>query len=65
MRRRRSPRASSTIASAKTLAADLGPESMSEHLAQERDHFVNNLHHANGAEGIAAFLEKRPAGYQS
>ena len=58
-------RAPNAIASAKTLAADLGPESMSEHLAQERDHFVNNLHHANGAEGIAAFLEKRPASYES
>jgi enoyl-CoA hydratase/carnithine racemase len=57
-------RAPNALASAKALAADLAPRSMTEHLAQERDHFVNNLHHANGGEGIDAFLEKRPASYQ-
>jgi enoyl-CoA hydratase/carnithine racemase len=57
-------RAPNALASAKVLAADLAPRSMTEHLAQERDHFVNNLHHANGEEGINAFLEKRPASYQ-
>jgi hypothetical protein len=28
-------------------------------LAAERDHFLDNLFQANGAEGIQAFLEKR------
>ena len=35
-----------------------------QQLGQERDHFVNNLHHANGGEGMAAFLGKRPAQYR-
>ena len=29
----------------------------------ERDNFVASLHHADGLEGISAFLEKRPAKY--
>ena len=33
-------------------------------LAAERDHFVRNLHHPNAGEGIAAFMEKRPARYR-
>ena len=28
-------------------------------LAAERDHFVRNLHHANGGIGIQAFLAKQ------
>ena len=32
---------------------------MAEHLAAERDYFVDNLFHANGAEGLRAFLDKR------
>ena len=30
-----------------------------EGAAAERDHFLDNLFHVNGAEGIQAFLEKR------
>ena len=33
-------------------------------LGQERDHFVKNLHHANGGAGISAFLEKRVPRYE-
>ena len=33
-------------------------------LQMERDHFVDNLHHANGGEGIDAFLNKRTALYK-
>jgi len=29
-------------------------------LASERDHFVENLFHDNGAEGLQAFIDKRP-----
>ncbi len=57
-------RAPNALASAKTLAADMAPHSMTDHLAQERDHFVDNLHHANGAEGVGAFLEKRAPSYK-
>ena len=35
-------------------------EEMAEHLRMERDHFVDNLFHPNGREGLAAFLERRP-----
>ena len=28
-------------------------------LAAERDHFIDNLFHPNGAEGLQAFFEKR------
>ncbi|HEY9094904.1 MAG TPA: enoyl-CoA hydratase, partial [Hydrogenophaga sp.] len=35
-----------------------------QQLAAERNHFVCNLHHANGGEGIQAFLEKRSPRYR-
>jgi len=37
---------------------------LTHHLGQERDHFVKNLHHANGGTGISAFLEKRVPRYE-
>ncbi len=52
-------RAPNVLASIKELVADAPERSLSEHLTSERDFFVRNLHHANGGEGIAAFLEKR------
>jgi hypothetical protein len=30
-----------------------------EQLAAERDHFIDNLFHANGGEGLQAFFDKR------
>lgn len=57
-------RAPNTLASIKELANDALLHPLSRQLAQERDHFVNNLHHTNGGEGIQAFLDKRPAHYR-
>ncbi len=51
--------APNALASAKELLEQAGDSSFSAQLAAERDHFLDNLFHANGAEGIQAFLEKR------
>lgn len=52
--------APNAIASGKALVRDAAGRSLSAQLDAERDHFVANLFHANGAEGLNAFLEKRP-----
>ncbi len=52
--------APNALASAKELLHQTSRHSLTEQLASERDHFVANLFHANGAEGLNAFLEKRP-----
>jgi enoyl-CoA hydratase/carnithine racemase len=52
-------RAPNAVASIKELLNDASTLTLSQQLANERDHFVRNLHHANGAEGIDAFLQKR------
>ncbi len=52
-------RAPNVMASIKELVSDAPERSLNQHLSAERDFFVRNLHHANGGEGIAAFLEKR------
>ena len=57
-------RAPNALASIKDLVNDAATNSLSTHLACERDHFVRNLHHANGAEGIEAFLQKRAPHYR-
>jgi enoyl-CoA hydratase/carnithine racemase len=51
--------APNALADAKELLRSWPPKPMAEHLAAEREHFVDNLFHANGAEGLAAFLDKR------
>jgi enoyl-CoA hydratase/carnithine racemase len=51
--------APNALADAKELLRSWPPRPMAEHLAAEREHFVDNLFHANGAEGIRAFLDKR------
>lgn len=52
-------RAPNALASIKELLNDAPTNNLSQQLHQERDHFVRNLHHANGGEGIDAFLAKR------
>jgi enoyl-CoA hydratase/carnithine racemase len=51
--------APNAVASAKELVNRARDAGLSEHLALERAHFVDNLFHANGGEGLAAFLDKR------
>ena len=57
-------RAPNAMASIKELANDAQTATLHTQLASERDHFVRNLHHTNAGEGIAAFLDKRPANYR-
>ena len=57
-------RAPNALASIKELLNDAAGQTLNQQLGDERDHFVRNLHHANGGEGIAAFLEKRPPRYR-
>lgn len=51
--------APNAVASAKQLMNDAVTAPLREQLDRERDHFVRNLFHANGGEGIRAFLDKR------
>lgn len=51
--------APNAISSAKELVHSAGLNTLPQQLAAERDHFVENLFHANGAEGLAAFAAKR------
>jgi enoyl-CoA hydratase/carnithine racemase len=51
--------APNALASAKELVEQAGDSTLFAQLAAERDHFLDNLFQANGAEGIQAFLEKR------
>ncbi|MGH8832801.1 MAG: oxepin-CoA hydrolase, alternative type [Polaromonas sp.] len=57
-------RAPNALASIKELINEAPSSTLSQQLASERDHFVRNLHHANGGEGIAAFLQKRAPQYR-
>ena len=57
-------RAPNALASIKELVNEAQQATLHQQLGVERNHFVQNLHHANGGEGIAAFLEKRPAQYR-
>lgn len=57
-------RAPNALASIKELINDAADNTLSQHLDSERNHFVRNLHHANGGEGIEAFLEKRTPHYR-
>jgi len=57
-------KAPNALASIKDLANEAHGQTLNRHLQQERDHFVRNLHHPNGGEGIQAFLDKRPARYR-
>jgi enoyl-CoA hydratase/carnithine racemase len=57
-------RAPNALASIKELINDAPSSTLSEQLSSERDHFVRNLHHSNGGEGIDAFLNKRVPSYR-
>jgi enoyl-CoA hydratase/carnithine racemase len=56
-------RAPNALASIKELVNDAADTPLVRQLAAERDHFVRNLHHGNGAIGIQAFLAKQPPRY--
>mgnify|MGYP006286124451 FL=1 len=62
--KRLNARAPNSLASIKELLNDATLNPMTTHLAQERDHFVRNLHHANAGIGIAAFLAKEKPNYK-
>ena len=63
--KRLNARAPNSLASVKELLNDAPLNPMTTHLAQERDHFVKNLHHPNGGIGIAAFLAKEKPQYKA
>lgn len=56
---RLSAMAPNVMTSAKELVQGALTHSLHDHLEAEREHFVANLFHDNGAEGIEAFLAKR------
>lgn len=57
-------RAPNVMASIKELMNDASSNTLSQHLTSERDQFIRNLYHANGGEGIDAFLKKRTPHYR-
>ncbi len=57
-------RAPNALASIKELVNDAPLVPLHTQLAAEREHFVRNLHHPNGGEGIQAFLDKRKPRYR-
>jgi enoyl-CoA hydratase/carnithine racemase len=56
-------RAPNALGSIKELMNEADGAPLDRHLAAERDHFVRNLHHANGGIGIEAFLAKQKPKY--
>jgi enoyl-CoA hydratase/carnithine racemase len=52
--------APNALASGKELVGQATNRTLAQQLDAERDHFVENLFHDNGAEGLNAFLERRP-----
>ena len=56
-------RAPNALASVKELLNEADGSTLNTQLARERDHFVKNLHHANGGIGIGAFLNKETPKY--
>lgn len=57
--------APNALASVKQLMNDAPGAPLRAQLDRERDHFVRNLFHANGGEGIRAFLDKRAARFSN
>ena len=56
-------RAPNTLTSIKELINEAAGNTLGQQMDAERAHFVRNLHHPNGGEGISAFLEKRAPRY--
>jgi len=56
--------APNALASAKELVAHGRRQSLAQHLPMERDHFIENLFHRNGGEGLQAFVEKRAPNFR-
>ena len=56
-------RAPNALASVKELLSEADGSTLDAQLAREREHFVKNLHHANGGIGIGAFLSKETPKY--
>ncbi len=56
--------APNAMASAKELIHGATSRTLSEQLKAEASHFVTNVFHANGGEGMQAFLDKRPARFE-
>jgi enoyl-CoA hydratase/carnithine racemase len=56
-------RAPNALASIKELLNEAAVVPLTQQLASERDHFVRNLHHANGGIGIQAFLARQKPRY--
>jgi len=56
-------RAPNALASVKELLNEADGSTLNAQLLRERDHFVKNLHHANGGIGIGAFLSKETPKY--
>jgi enoyl-CoA hydratase/carnithine racemase len=52
-------KAPNVLASGKELLEAAVHNSLHTHLAEERGHFVRNLHHPNAGIGIAAFLSRQ------
>jgi enoyl-CoA hydratase/carnithine racemase len=50
--------------SIKELVNEASMNSLTAQLAQERNHFVKNLHHPNAGLGIQAFLNKEVPHYK-
>ncbi len=57
-------RAPNVMHSLKELVNDAGELELHQHLQNECMHFVRNLYHPNGGEGIQAFLDKRTPTYR-
>ena len=57
-------RAPNVMHSLKELVNDAGDIELHQHLQNECTHFVRNLYHPNGGEGIQAFLDKRQPHYR-
>ena len=57
-------RAPNAMNSIKELVNDASVNSLTAQLAQERNHFVKNLHHPNAGIGIQAFLHQETPNYK-
>ena len=56
--------APNALASIKELINEASTSTLSQQMDSERNHFVRNLYHANGGEGIDAFMQKRTPRYR-